>query len=224
MAGRSYPHLTQIRDPMARDSLRLLWDKFFGLEQLVTQTQSDITAQQTAMTSLQADTASAKSAAKLALSKLITTQTPSGTTSGGGGTVDDGGQGALGCAQAGSDGHVPAGSTLDLVTAGKVICGVGKEFPSLLAIAANQPTRDANQDQLLFRMCWHMGLAGYACGRYGTAAGRPWILLFNLGTTQYAYRVVDYAAGDFTIPYTTTMVFSGQSPNTATTPDPGISD
>lgn len=223
MAGRSYPYIGQISDPAARDSLRLLWDKFFSLEASVTSSQSEIAANATAITSLQTDVTKVQNISKLALSKIITTTNPSG---GGGGTtpVDDGGLGALGCANAGATGHVDPALPLTPQTAGMVICGTGQEYASLLAIAVDQPTRDANREELLMRMCWHMNLAGFPCGRYGTPAGYPWILLFNVGTTQYAYRVLDYSASDFTIPYTTTMVFGGLTLNAATTPEAGISD
>lgn len=134
---------------------------------------------------------------------------------------DDGGDGETGCTGAGADGH-PTIVTLDIATAGQVICGTGNEYPALKAITVDQATRDANRDQLLDRMVWHMNLAGYPCSRYGTVAGRPWILLFNLPSNlEVAYRVVGYET--FETPMTTVMVLGGAS-NEIVTPDAGIAD
>lgn len=114
---------------------------------------------------------------------------------------------------------------MNLVSAGQIICGVGNEFASLRGPAVDMPTRTANQNELLDRMVWHMNLQGFPCSRYPTTNGSLWLLLFNIGSTQYAYRVIDYAAQDaFNNTFNTLMVYSGQTPNNSNPPDGGIPD
>lgn len=152
-------------------------------------------------------------AAQQAVADAATSGTP---------TVVDDGKGSLGCSECGSDGH-PTVTVKDVETAGKIVCGVAQEFPGLLAATADQPTRDANRDQLLDRMVWHLNLLGFPASRYGTVAGRPWILLFNTPDgTEYAYRVSSYET--FETPFTAVMVFGGASPGTTVVVDAGIAD
>jgi len=95
----------------------------------------------------------------------------SASTSGGdgaeGGTDD--GLGSQGCSSAGSDGHVTG--TLTAVLAGQIVCGTGNEFPALKVATADQPTRDANAEQLLRRMIWHLQQAGFTAGRQVNPSG-----------------------------------------------------
>lgn len=216
-------------------NLRALWDQIHTLRNDHDTSAATIAAQANTIAALQANLATTSQQAKEALltaGQAVTSVSAVGaTTSTGSGSVfpppstapfTDTRQGNLGCTEAGADGHVAPGSALTVETAGQIICGTGNEYPALKAIAVDQPTRDANRDELLDRMVWHLNLAGFPAMRYGTVAGRPWILLFNIpGGIEVAYRVASYET--FETPFTTVMVFGGSSLEIVT-PDAGIAD
>lgn len=221
-------------NPSAQN-LRAIWSQIHTLSDNHA-TQADIIAAQAAtIASLQSTLTSTSQQAKEALltagEALTTVSAVGATSSTGAGTVTppptsspftDTGEGNLGCTEAGADGHVAPGSPLTVEIAGQIICGTGNEYPALKAIAVDQPTRDANRDELLDRMVWHLNLAGFPAMRYGTVAGRPWILLFNIpGGIEVAYRVASYET--FETPFTTVMVFGGSTLEIVT-PDAGIAD
>lgn len=234
---RGYPQVSAVKDLPTQQSLRLLWDRIYGHDETNTANAAALASAQATIDSQSKliNTLNTQVTKLLPAQGTDQTNTANGTLpqpgGGGGGnqpppppTGGDGGQGNLGCSEAGANGHLDPGYPITPESCGKIICGTGNEFPALLAIAVDQPTRDANQSELLDRMVWHMNLAGFPCSRYPTTNGRPWILLFNVGADQYAYRVIDYAAGNFTVPYTTLMVFAGRTPNSTTTPDGGTPD
>lgn len=202
-------------------NLRLIWERLHALtdqqalhDAALAQHDADLLAQQQQLTTT----------AHTATQALITAGTPHTAISAGGTTpapappLSDGGLGEAGCSSAGTDGHV-SGSGLTVL--GQIVCGTGAEYPALLAVTVDQPTRDANRYELLGRMIWHINLNGSfaAASRY---PGNLFDLLVQIGTTQYAYRVTDYA--EFGTPMQTVMVYGGQTVGGSTTPDPGISD
>lgn len=216
--SRTYPEVDRIRDLPAQRSLRLLWDKVYDVHERLDAANTRI--QQVAATQI----------TDLQKQMLSLTQqvqsfgafaggTGGSGGGGGGGGKSDGGEGDLGCGEAGSTGHVTAGSPLTRETVGKVVCGTGNEFPALLAIVVDQPTRDANRSELLGRMIWHLNLAGFPnVSRY---PGNPFTLLIDIAGVQNAYRVTDYAT--FDVAMATCMVFGGTS-SSPTSPDAGIPD
>ncbi len=224
------PHVPAVKDPAAQRSLAEVWTRLFEMTQRVDAATAENARLRQEITSLGTSHAALQQRVRTITALGAPSTAPgAGTMGPGGGTTtpppsDDAGQGSLGCATAGSTGHLTPGTALTLVVAGQIVCGTAQEFPALLAVEVDQPTRDANQSQLLDRMVWHMNLAGFPCSRYPTTNGRPWILLFDFQGAQYAYRVIDYAASDFSVPYTTLMVFGGRSPGVSTTPDGGTPD
>lgn len=229
---RDYPRVNRIKDEDIRETIRLLWNKAFDHGDIIDAQNAAIAAANATIDS-QNTLLTKVSQQVVRLSPAAGTDTPNPAIpqpgGGGGGTPTppsggDGGEGNLGCSEAGTNGHLDPGYSMSIESVGKIICGTGNEFPTLLAIAVDQPTRDANMDELLNRMIWHINLAGFTAARYGTTDGRPWLLLFNVGSTQYAYRVIEYTASDYTIPYTTVMVYGGQTDNSTTPPDGGTPD
>jgi hypothetical protein len=213
------PRVEGVKDPAARESLAEVWKYLQRIQANHDTLQAAHDALSASVGDLSTRTDIVARAAQLANAQraaAIASPAPPPTP------TNDGGQGDQGCATAGVNGHITAGTTLSLVVAGQVICGTGNEFPALLAVTVDQATRDANRDELLNRMCWHMNLAGFPCGRYPTTNGHPWILLFDFQSTQYAYRVVSY--DEFDSPMTTVMVYGGQTPGATTTVDGGTPD
>lgn len=174
---RQYPHVDGVGDWQAAQSLRLLWDRIFDLEDQIQTLETDGTATAETLDALQSSLATTK---RLAIQTRIGTgRAGSGTADGAdgaGGGVDDG-FGAQGCAVSGSDGHVPGGSPQTAVTAGQIVCGTAKETgagwsgPALRAPVADLPTREANAEALLLRMIWHLQQAGFTAGRQRNPSG-----------------------------------------------------
>jgi hypothetical protein len=220
-----YPHLEQITDPFAKMSLRLLWDAHRELQASQAALSTTVDTHAATLTSQQAAIDDATFLAQQAQSTtgktvsaspnnipIGTPQTP---------TTDlDNGMGEQGCSSSGSNGHVDPSAPVTPFTMGQITCGVGKEFPNLLISVATQPERDAQRFELLGRMIWHLNLAGFtAVSRY---PGNPFDLLVQIGDTQFAYRVIDYA--DAPDAMQTTVVFGGTTVGGTTTPDAGIAD
>lgn len=162
---------------------------------------------------------------KLAARQAQTTPVDPADT--GGLLQSDGGLGEQGCAAAGPTGHVPAGRPLTLGLIGEICCGTGNEYPDLLAVCADQPTRRANRRQLLDRMIYHLNIAGFnAASHYPGAdddtSAASYSLLIQIGTTEYAYRVVDYAT--FERPMSCVMVFQGSLDGQSVAGEAGIAD
>lgn len=204
-------------------NLYAIWDQIHQLGTDLIAAKATITTQASTIADLQSQLTNAQRTAAHALmiaGQPNTTVTATGTpTPAPGSNNTDNGQGELGCSTAPATGHVS--DPASLVVLGQIVCGTGAEFPALLAVTANQADRDTNRAELIGRMIWHINLNG---GFRGVARypGNPFDILVTLGTTQYAYRVTGYET--FDQPMTTVMVYGGQTANTATTPDPGISD
>lgn len=228
--SKQYPHVDAISDWRAQQSIRLLWDRTYDLEARLQAAEGTTTTLVTTANDHQAQITLADRQAKQALAEAQLAAAEKarvalpGVTSG-----TDLGKGDLGCSEAGATGDITGLQTVE--TAGKIICGTANEFPALLLPTSNSVQRVNNREELLNRMVWHLGQAGIPASRYPTPGGAPYLLLLDaLGADgaepvrQYAYRVLDYAVDDFTVPYTTLMVYSGQTIGQTTTPDAGTPD
>lgn len=133
-----------------------------------------------------------------------------GGTGGGGDSGTDNGQGAAGFNSAGPNGDIGTGHPLTPLTAGQVIGGTDNEFPALLAIAADQPTRMANNDQLLSRIIWHLTQAGFVASHY-TISSNPYVVVIDalVDGLPAVYRVIGYE--NFDVPMVPVMVFAERS-------------
>lgn len=76
----------------------------------------------------------------------------------------DQGQAAAGFAAAPATGH-DGGGALSAFRAGQILGGTATEWAALGAAAGSQAIRDANQEQFLRRMIWHLNNAGFTAGR-----------------------------------------------------------
>jgi hypothetical protein len=213
------PHVERVSDPAAKLSLVEVWKRL----QLIEANHDDLATAHdilsgtvTALSQAQSVLTASAQLQNARQARAAATVAPPPPP------LDDGGQGELGCSSAGPNGHLPPGTILSLMVAGQIICGTSNEFPALLAVTIDQPTRDANRNELLDRMCWHMNLAGFPTGRYPTGAAADFDLLFDFQGSQYAYRVVSYDL--FDSPMTTMMLFAGQTPGATTTVNGGTPD
>jgi hypothetical protein len=170
---RQFPHVDDVKDWRAQQSLRLLWDRIFALEerlQSVLATQGDLVS----ATNRQDDQLTAvdrKADEALAIAQGTRAEIEQGVLDNyplpGGG---DGGMGALGCSEATSSGDITV-TGLTAREAGKVVCGTGAEHATLLVATVDQPTRDANAEELVRRMIWHLQQAGFTAGRQQNPSG-----------------------------------------------------
>ena len=204
-----------IRTDTSPDNIRALWERLHALDDQITAANTTITQQASTITTLQTQVKTVQAQAAQA---SITAGQPNQTVSSTGvptptptpSPITDNGQGSLGCSEAGADGHLAAGFPVDVESAGKIICGTGKEFPALLAAVGSQAIRDANRLELVQRMIWHLNLYGFQASAYivsGTITN-AYVIILRLPTgTLYGYRVVNYE--DFTQTMTTTMEFVG---------------
>jgi hypothetical protein len=171
---RLYPHLGEVADPPASQTLRLLWDRIHDLEERLQQTETLNTKLIATANSNTAAAAQAQTTANRAVAlaqnpgdaAMSATSDPATPLPGGG----DGGAGATGCAAAGATGH-DSGGPLNAVRAGQLICGTGNEFSALKNATATQAQRDANQEELLLRMIWHLKQGGFSAGRQQNPSG-----------------------------------------------------
>jgi len=169
---RQYPHVSEVKDWTAQQSLRLLWDRIFDLEarlQAAESTVEDLTDAANT-TEAQLTRVDHKADEALAIAQRTATETEdalAGSVLPGGG---DGGEGAAGCADAGVDGHAAAPG-LTAREAGVIICGTGNEFPGLLDAAVDDATRLAECEELLLRCIWHLQQAGFTAGRQRNPSG-----------------------------------------------------
>lgn len=178
---REYPELDRVPDDFTRRTLKLLWDRTWDFEDRIRQMQVTQGVQETTIASVTAnlDAVRRKAEAASIQSGLPTAPIPAppgvpgpspgppppGPDPGPGPGTPPPGNAPSGCANAGANGHLPAGTSLDATAIGMIVCGVGHEFPALSAAAVDQATRDANQAQLLGRVIWHLQLAGFQAGK-----------------------------------------------------------
>lgn len=215
-----------IRTDAGPANIRAIWDMLHDLKDNLTAARATIATQADTITSLQSQLTEVGRRSSYALMAATATSSVTGSgTSPAAPAVSDGGAGDLGCSQANGTGHVSDAASLE--TFGKICCGVGQEYPTLLApVGGGMPERNANRFELLGRMIWHVNLNGgfQGCSRYYPNPSNVYSLLFTLNGTQHAYRVISYESDDDLASYTTVMVYGGSTPNQATPPDPGISD
>lgn len=234
---RQYPHVDDVKDWRAQQSLRLLWDRTFALEarlQALEATAGDLVEATNQQETQLADVALK---ADQALAEVQLANTAESVAAGA--LKDDHGLGALGCAAAGATGDIGpfTGDDRTLENAGKVICGVGTEWASLCVATATLVARQTNADEMLDRIVWHLNQAGFAAARYPTPAGAPWHVLFDAlspdgesPVRQQSYRVISYyplppdAWDPADVMTVSTFSYGGQSPGVTTTPDVGITD
>jgi len=170
-----YPHEKQIKDPDAAAAVRILYDRIFQVEQLIGGT-GGVTAQITAVQQAQA---SRDAAVQTQIEQLTVAGTgtsialggafPSGgggstPGTGGGGSGGGGGGQSGNCAGAPGTGHIPAGE-LTFTRMAQIICGTATEWGQYKVATADLATRQANAENLILRMIWHLQLGGFNAGR-----------------------------------------------------------
>lgn len=203
-----YPHLEGIKDLHTQRTTKLLWDKAYAQDGDITSLQGqlkDALAQiKTQNSTIQTLTSQVNRISTPAITTSTTTTTSGGGGggSGGSGGGSDDGAGAAGCGASGSNGDVATGQPLTANLAGQIVCGVGKEFPALLAPTANQPARDANVLELLGRMIWHLQRAGFTAGKQKNPSGVVSTdkLTVQVGSEMRAYDTMELN------PYTNPLV------------------
>lgn len=186
---RLYHETDQIPDPHTQRMGRLLWDRTYDIGDQIKAVDAKVAGYDTALAALQAEVESVRQLALIAQSsagKLVSNDASGPPLGGGaqprppgseplppGGTTPPGDQGDIqtGFYGAGPTGHVTAGSPPDFTTAGMVIRGTGNEFPALLAATVDLPTREANAEELLGRIIWHLQQAGIPAGRQRNPSG-----------------------------------------------------
>jgi hypothetical protein len=214
---RQYPHVDDVKDWRAQQSLRLLWDRTFALEarlQALEATAGDLVEATNQQETQLADVALK---ADQALAEVQLANTAESVAAGDIGPF--------------------TGDDRTLENAGKVICGVGTEWASLCVATATLVARQTNADEMLDRIVWHLNQAGFAAARYPTPAGAPWHVLFDAlspdgesPVRQQSYRVISYyplppdAWDPADVMTVSTFSYGGQSPGVTTTPDVGITD
>jgi hypothetical protein len=170
-----------MNDQPTPENVRALWDAIHRLSDQLLTAQTTIAEQADTISAQQAQISSTTRKAEEALltagqpvdivPTIITTPGPGGSE---GGTDD--GLGAQGCSVALDDGHVPPGSPLTAITAGMVVCGVAREIgagwsgPALRAVTADLATRQANAEELIERIVWHLQQVGFTSGRQNNSA------------------------------------------------------
>jgi len=173
---RTYPHLSQVTDPMAQQTIRLLWDRIWDLEARLQASEATIADLVSGHNTNNAQITVAQRGAEAALSLAqragvaATSETGpwvgAGELPGGG----DGSGGQIGCAAAGATGH-DTGGLLNAIRAGQIVCGTGNEFSWLKNPTATLAERLTNGEELLLRMIWHLKQAGFSAGRQLNPSG-----------------------------------------------------
>jgi hypothetical protein len=170
-----------INDQPTPDNIRALWDQIHRLSDQLLASQTTVAQQQTTIGILQSQlTTTAKRAeeALLTAGQPVDIKISAPTTTGPGGSTGgtDDGYGSQGCSEALDDGHVAPGSPLTAITAGMVVCGVAREIgagwsgPALRAPTVDLATRQANANELIERVVWHLQQVGFTAGRQNNSA------------------------------------------------------
>jgi len=169
---RIYPHLDEVKDWATNQTLRLLWDRVHDLEGRLKAAEANVTKLGSGVNEVNTTALEASDKAKDAFA--LAQQPGSALVPPGGippDDVNDGGQGAAGCAAAPATGHPGGVVPLSAFEAGKIVCGTGNEFPLLKAPTGNLADRQANAEQLLKRMIWHLQQASFTAGRQRNPSG-----------------------------------------------------
>jgi hypothetical protein len=221
LTNRAYPHVPAIPDPPTQQTVRLLWDRIYALEELLEQVTLDLEAATGTIEDLIDQVEDLDQVAHQALAqsgKLVSDTAPTEPEG-----VDDG-LGAQGCAANNGTGHVAASEPLDPVTGGRIVCGTGVEFASLKAATVDLPTREANAEELVRRMIWHLQQKGFTAGRQRNPSGviSKDKLTFKVpGEPSYRAYDVFIALDDYT---TTLQTHMGQVFPADYVADAGIAD
>jgi hypothetical protein len=161
---RNQFHVDEVKDWPTQQSLRLLWDRVYQLQEQLNAAQATITTLLAATNQVNATSTDALQTAKHALVTAgEAVRAPNEPDPG----VDcpDDGQADAGVAAAPATGHPGAAVPLTAFEAGKIVGGTGNEHPLLLAPTPDLATREANAEEMLERMIWHLQLAGFNAGR-----------------------------------------------------------
>lgn len=159
---RQYPQVDNIKDWPTQESVRLLWERVFQL-------QEELNAANTNIQNLITGTNQVNETSKEALSKATNALVTAGeevlVPGEPGQDCPDDGQAANGVSNAYATGHPGGVVPLSAFEMGKIIGGTANEFPLLLAPTGDLPTREAFAEEMLERMIWHLQLAGFTAGR-----------------------------------------------------------
>lgn len=247
---RDFPQLGTIQDPNLRQALSLIWDRLHDLSDDRTGDAAAVGALQTAVTTLTAtqDLQAKQLIQSMVATGKITAQAApppwvvvgggaSGGSGGGpGGNTDiswDAGQGNAGWASAGPTGHVSPSAPKNLFTVGQIVGGTAKEFSALLEPTVDGATRNANLDQLLRRIIWHLQRAGFTAGRNRNPSGATGIDNFTVMVDGFTrgYDIYPFTnfgppitSGTFYLQAATTFMLPLQPGETTYLPDGGIPD
>jgi hypothetical protein len=194
-----YPHLKQIKDADAQAATRILYDRIFQVEQLIAGT-GGVTSQIAAVSAQQAQQAAAVQTqiTQLSVASTGTSVALGGAfPSGGGGSTPGGGGGggqSSDCTGAPGTGHIPAGE-LTYTRFVQIVCGTGTEWAQYRAPVATVAIRQANAENLIERMIWHLQQGGFNAGRQrnpSTAISRDKLACVILTETRAFDMFRDY--------------------------------
>jgi len=173
-----YPHVDTITDFSTQQSVKLLWDRIFALQEQLAAAQSTIT---TLVEGHNANESAVQLAARHAREAIAIAQssTPSEARAAdvpGGGSGEelpgggDGGGGQTGFNAGLPNGH-GGGGGLSAVHAGQIVGGTMNEFVALRNPTPDEATRLTNADELVRRIIWHLQQAGFTAGRQKNPSG-----------------------------------------------------
>jgi hypothetical protein len=209
MSPLQYALLSRIRDPILRDALKLVQDRITALETQITALgtltaplTTNLDAASHRLTALANPTADQDAVTLRYLKTFVENRLTAAGLIGPDGQAaqpadSDNGETARGVADAGADGDIGTGE-LTAYRAGLIIGGTANEYPALVAVAADQATRDANQLELLLRTIWHLNQAGFTAGRQRNPSGllsQDKIAVVEAGVT----RAFDVYTGTFDV-------------------------
>lgn len=171
---RQYPHVDTVTDFSTQQSLKLLWDRVFSLQEQLTAAQATITtltdSHNTNETILQRAARDAREA--LAQVQVSDPTAPTGTDpKGADDKPDDGGQADAGFSAGLPSGH-DSGGLLTALRAGQIAGGTFNEFAALRNPTATVEERLTNAEEMIRRMIWHLQKAGFEAGRQKNPSGR----------------------------------------------------
>lgn len=174
---RQYPHVDSIADFSSQQSIKLLWDRIFTLQEQLTAAQATIglVVDQTNVNSTDVSTAILKANQALAERQVAAAQedTDAVAPPEPGSPLPGGGDG--GAVQEGINAGIPSGhdtgGVLSGVRAGQIIGGTATEWAALCIVTPDVPTRQANAEALLLRIIWHLHQAGFVAGRQRNPSG-----------------------------------------------------
>lgn len=197
---KTYPHVTEITDWPAQQSIKLLWDRIHDHESRlragVANDQQWVGAANSAADAVKA----AQLTADHALAQAAAAPTTSGGGTGGGG--ESGGDGGSpddpeagdGFNNRFATGHPPSLPVpLTSYTAGQIVGGVANEFPALFANFPSDAETVAACQEYVLRTIWHLQQAGFVAGRQRN----PSLLISNDKITIFidgTYRAYDIAS------------------------------